>query len=159
MANQKIPNLIVENAHIIFRNFAGNEDHYNAKGNRNFCLLLDPESAEGMKAQGWNVKFLKPRDETEAPHPYVKVNVAYRNSPPNIYMIDALTGNKTRVSEENVNQLDTADIQKLDIEVNPWEYEAGKVSGYLKTMYATIRSDPFAAKYANPNEEGDIPWN
>ena len=155
---QKIPDLQVENARIIFRNFRGEADRYNAEGKRNFCLVLDPESAEGMKEQGWNVKFLKPVQEGDAPTPYIKVNVSYKVAPPNVYLVAGPGGKKTLLTEETVNCIDTAEIENVDCVVSPYEWEPGKYSGYLRTMYVTIRPDPFAAKYANPNSDGDIPW-
>ena len=154
----RIPNLVVENAHLIFRNFSGKEDRYNAAGQRNFCLIIDPASADAMKAQGWNVKFLKPKDPDDVPTPYIKVNVSYKVSAPKIYIISGANGQKTPVSENNVGQLDTAEIMTADCEISASEWEPGKFSGYLKTLYITIRPDPFAAKYADPSSDGDIPW-
>ena len=52
MANQRVSNISVENARILFRNFAGKESKFNAKGKRNFCLILDNDVAEDLKQIG-----------------------------------------------------------------------------------------------------------
>ncbi|NMC58666.1 MAG: hypothetical protein GYA51_04660, partial [Candidatus Methanofastidiosa archaeon] len=42
-------NIIVENARIAFRNFSGKEGKYNPAGRRNFCVFLDPKTAEELE--------------------------------------------------------------------------------------------------------------
>lgn len=155
---QKVPDIEVENARIIFRNFKGEADRFNAQGKRNFCLILDPDSATAMKEAGWNVKFLKPIQEGDDPTPYIKVNVSFKVYPPNVYLIAGRGGKQTKLTEQTIECIDTAEIETVDCAVAPYEWEPGRYSGYLRTMYVTIRPDPFAAKYANPNSEGDIPW-
>jgi len=83
----KVDNLIFEDAKIMFRNFAGRESTFNASGERNFCLFLDPEKAEAMEKEGWNVKRLRPREEDDVPQAYVQVSVSYKNRPPKIMVI------------------------------------------------------------------------
>ncbi len=156
MTNERIPNLNVENARIIFRNFAGKESKFNPKGKRNFCLLLDPESAEIMKSQGWNVKTLAPRDPDDDPQPYIQVAVAFENYPPNVWMI---SGNKkTKLDEDTVAVLDYAEIENVDLIINPSRWEVSGKSGlkaYLKTAYVTIVENEFEKKYRDLEENGD----
>ena len=59
--------LMIENAKIIFRNFAGKEGMYNAEGDRNFCVLLEDDLAEQLVKDGWNVKTLRAREEDDVP--------------------------------------------------------------------------------------------
>ena len=58
------PNVTIEGARLIFRNFSGREvPGYNRAGDRNFCVVLDPETADMLEADGWNVKRKEPREE------------------------------------------------------------------------------------------------
>ena len=57
-------NLIFEDAKIIFRNFRGEDYGYNPQHKKSFSVLLDPEdfNIEDMRADGWNVKQMRPRE-------------------------------------------------------------------------------------------------
>ena len=135
---------------IRFRNFAGKEGRYNKAGDRNFCLLLNPEDADEMLKDGWNVRFLDPRDEGDEPTPYIQIKVGFggKGRPPKIVLVTKR--GKTQVDEDTVNTLDWAEIEKADIAINPYHYEVNGKSGvkaYLKTMYVTIAEDDFEDRY------------
>lgn len=135
---------------IRFRNFAGKEGRYNKAGDRNFCLLLNPEDADEMLKDGWNVRFLDPRDEGDEPTPYIQIKVGFggKGRPPKIVLVTKI--GKTQVDEDTVNTLDWAEIEKADIAINPYHYEVNGKSGvkaYLKTMYVTIAEDDFEDRY------------
>ena len=143
--------IIVENARLQFKNFEGRELKFNPAGIRNFGVIFDDhEMAEHLKALGWNIKYLKPRDEYEEPTPWLKVAVAFGKRPPDIYLISS--AGKVRLDESDVGILDWANLETVDLSIRPYNYEVNGRTGvkaYLKTLYATLREDEFEKKYVN----------
>lgn len=141
--------LIMENAKIRFRNFAGRPDEYTREGDRSFALVIEDEDlANKLREDGWNVKMRLPKEEGAEPWYYLKVKVNFDGIPPKIVEVTSL--NRVALNENTVGILDTAELKSVDVEVSPYHWEIGGRSGitaYLKTMYATIEEDPFAAKY------------
>lgn len=153
--------LVMQDARIIFRNFAGKEGMYNAEGDRNFCLLLEPDVAEAMAKDGWNIKTLKAREEGDEPQPYVQVSVKYRGRngnavrPPSIVMVTSR--GKTSLSEDEVELIDWVDIANVDLIIRPFSWSVNGKSGikaYLKSLYITIQEDALQLKYADVPELG-----
>ena len=161
MPNNTISNISVENARIIFRNFAGKSTKFNPEGKRNFCLIVDNDVAENLKDIGWNIKYLNPREPDDDPQAYLQVSVAFENFPPNVFLISG--GKKTKLSDETINVLDYAEIENVDLIIRPyqWELPSGKsgIKAYLKNMYVTIVENEFEKKYRDLEmDDDDIPF-
>lgn len=141
-------NIRVENAKIAFRNFSGKEGKFNPAGRRNFCVIFDQDVGEKLKEDGWNIRYLKNRDEDEPDTPYLKVSVSFDNYPPRIVLISK--EGKTVLDEESVSILDWAEIESVDLIIRPYNWELNGRTGtkaYLKSIYVTLSEDEFESKY------------
>ena len=140
---------------IAFRNFEGREDVYNRKGDRNFAIIFEkPEVAQKLIDDGWNIKFLKPREEGDEPTPYLPVAVSYKVRPPKIALVT--TKSITYVSETEVEILDWVDIETADVSLNPSQWSVSGKSGikaYLNSMYIKIVEDYLDQKWTAYVEE------
>jgi hypothetical protein len=141
-------NLNIEGARIGFRNFSGKEGKFNPAGRRNFCVFLDFDAGNQLQEDGWKIKWLQPKDPADEPQPYLPVSVSYDNIPPKIVLVSSK--GKTVLEEDDIKNLDWAEIDNVDVIIRPynWEVNGNKgVKAYVKTMYVTIVEDNFADKY------------
>lgn len=162
MAKQ-MSDIIMRNARLIFRNFAGKADNFNAAGNRNFSVVIeDAELAEQLKGDGWNVKMRPPREEGADPLYYLPVKVNFGGyKPPKVYKVDLdMAGNQKRkiqLDEESIDCLDYAELKKCDLKISPYIWEIGDKSGvkaYLSELYACVQEDELEALYGNVEDDG-----
>lgn len=148
---------MIEDARLIFMNFSGKEGQYNQEGQRNFSIMLTPEVADTLAADGWNIKVRAAKTDEDEEFPYIPVTVRFEPRPPRVTMLS--NGGKTRtlLDESTISVLDTVDILNVDVLCNGYEWNVNGKSGikaYLKTMFVTINEDALERKYAYLDEEG-----
>lgn len=160
--------LTFEDCRMVFKNFSGKEGKFNREGDRNFCLLVDHESAAQMAADGWNIKELQPREEGDPTQPYLKVKVNFpkNNRPPRVVLVTQR--GKTELDEDTIGMIDWADIKHVDLIIRPYDWEVSGNTGrsaYLKSLFVTINEDELDLKYADVPDSaqsaitsGATPW-
>jgi hypothetical protein len=154
---KRLQDLTVYNATLMFKNFQGLEKPFNPAGHRNFSLMVGPEDAEAMIADGWNVKYLKPRpgDDPNEPlqaHLPVKVRMD-SHRPPVIVMVTSR--GRQRLDAEMVGALDFVVMTNVDITINPSWFDFNGRQGYTaycSRLYVTIEENPLDLKYAELTE-------
>lgn len=151
--------LQIDDARIIFKNFEGRGDKFNREGDRNFSLVIeDPNTADALIAEGWNVKIKPGRDEDEEPFMRLPVKVKFTDYGPKVYLVSG--GRRVELDEESIACLDNIDIESVDMDLRPYDWEVNGRTGrtaYLQSMQVTQRIDRFAARYANIEEDGNMP--
>ena len=156
--------LQIDDAKIIFRNFEGRGDKFNREGDRNFSLLIeDPDTADALVREGWNVRIKEGRDPDEGPFMRLPVKVKFTDYGPNVYLV---TGDRrNELDEESIGCLDNIDIESVDMDIRPYDWEVNGRTGrtaYLQSMQVIQRIDRFAARYANMRDDrvndGSLPF-
>lgn len=143
--------LEIENARIIFRNFAGVADKFTREGDRSFAVIIpDQEIADALVAEGWNVKIRDPREgfEDDGPFMYLSVKVNFNNRGPGVYLESG--NNVQRLNEETVDMLDEIDILSVDMDIRPYDWEVNGKTGraaYLQNIRVVQNVDRFGARY------------
>ena len=141
--------LQIEDARIIYRNFAGIGSKYNREGDRNFAVIIpNQEIADELIADGWAVKIKPPRDEDESPFMYLPVKVKFNNRGPAAYV---KSGNSVqRLNQDTIGMLDEIDIQSVDMDLRAYDWEVNDKTGrsaYLQAINVIQNIDRFGAQY------------
>lgn len=136
------------------RNFRGEERRpYNAKGERNFSVIIDPEQVdvEDLIAKGWNIRKGKPNPEDpdyEPPY-FLRVKVKFfpegddraRMNP----RVVVVTSNGDMMLDENsIGDLDTDEIMKCNMTISGRWSESDVYTGitaYLRKMAVRLVED------------------
>ena len=136
------------------RNFAGiGIPPYNAAGDRNFVIRLDPEMVdiEELKAAGWNLKEgqIDIRNPEALPPYYLRVKVKYfpldnSYSRMNPRIIKCSANGDLMVDEDNVADLDRDDIDYANMTIKGRWSDTPTYRGltaYLSKMVVYLRED------------------
>ena len=149
--------LQIDDAKIIFKNFEGRGDKFNREGDRNFSLLIeDPNTADALVKEGWNVKIKPGRDEDEEPFMRLPVKVKFTEYCPNVYLRTLDRVNK--LDEESISCLDNIDIESVNMDIRPYDWEVNGRTGrtaYLQSMEVVQRIDRFSARYDRNDVDGE----
>lgn len=142
--------LEIEDARIIYRNFAGVGSKFNREGDRNFAVIVPTEELKDELVEaGWNVKIKPPREDYEEPFMFIPVKIKFNNRGPAIYVE---SGNSvTRLNEDTVDMIDEIDIASVSMDLRPYDWEVNGKTGrtaYLQAMRVTQNIDRFGAMYA-----------
>lgn len=145
----------IDDARIIYRNFAGEKSAYNREGDRNFAVVIDDqEIADALIKEGWNVKIKPPREDGDEPFMFLPVKVSFGKRGPNVYLV---SGNSvTTLYEDTIARLDRVSISSVDMDLRPYDWEVNEKTGrtaYLQNMRVHHELDRFAAEFANEEEE------
>lgn len=141
-----------EDAHIIFKNFEGRADRYNAEGKRNFNVILNQEEAIALKERGFTIRMLRPRSEEDEPTFAVKINVSFREGSDKNPILGLIkNGEKHLLGANEAKLLDQLELEGIDFSVHTyeWDKENHKFSGYLDEFYATVVESALDRKYGN----------
>lgn len=167
--------LQIDDARIIFRNFSGRGDKFNREGDRNFGLIINGGSVIDMSGReekvdaqtmadilmndvnkydvGWNVKIKPPRNDGDEPFIFMSVKMKFTDKGPAVYLKTGEVLNE--LDEESVNCLDDVDVQRVDLDIRPYDDEVnGKPfrAAYVQSICVTQEIDRFAARHAVANE-------
>ena len=154
----RIPPLRITDARLIYRNFSGDAKKFNAKGLRNFHVVLDPESAETIEKDGWNVRWHDPKNPDDERWASLKVAVRFDMYPPTIILRSGENG-RTPLNANTVGILDWAELINAKVLITPsrWENQ-GKtgVKAYLARMVVEVAEEDLEFEGITPMVEDEI---
>ena len=143
----------IDDARIIYRNFAGAPSKFNREGDRNFAVVIeDQDIAEALTEKGWNVKIKPPREEGDEPFMFLPIKVKFNERGPRVYLQNSLGGrNRVTLDEDTVGILDNVDITNVDLDIRPYDWDVQGKTGrtaYLQSICVTQEVDRFLDRYA-----------
>ena len=146
--------LEINNARLVYRNFQGRGDKFNREGDRNFSVVIpSQEIADKLAADGWNLKVKPARDDQELPFITLPVKIKFNDRGPACYLV--VNNNMTRLSEDMVGILDDIDIESVDLDIRPYDWEVNGKSGrtaYLQGISVVQKVDRFAERFARSTD-------
>lgn len=144
----------IRDAALIYKNFSGEKKKFNPEGDRNFCIMMDEETAAQLQSKGWHIKPVKKREgeEDQEQYYYLKVAVAYQNRPPRAWLITS--GGRTLIGEGMISMFDKLDSVRVDLVISAYDWTlpdsgASGRKAYLQSMFFTMYEDELEIEYAD----------
>lgn len=145
--------IIIEDTRFIFdTNFSGDpkrDPKFHSSERKGNIIINNPELAQELIDEGFNVRETKPREGEEEGHVptyFVAIKANYDSKwPPKIYLVSG-DSEPVLLDEETVCQIDQISVENVCVELNV--YNGSTL--YIRTMYVEqgVGGDPFAARYA-----------
>ncbi len=149
---------------VLFPNLEGRKERYNDDGDRTFRLKFnDPEFAQQLSEDGWNIRIYTPKNEDYDPYHYLTVKTKFRvdsekvRQDPEIHLVNSK--NDILCGPQNMHDVDMAFLnhkaERVDLVIAPryWANAGiGKgegITAYIREMWVEIQDSPFASRYAN----------
>lgn len=159
--------LQIDNARIIYRNFAGRGGKYNREGDRNFSVVI-PDAymdyhgeeraiSDVLLDHGYRVRIKPARAEDEGPFMHLPVKIRFNARGPKAYL--EVGKKRVTLDEDSFENLDDVDILRCDLDIVPYDSEVnGKMwrTAYLRSIRVVQNVDRFERRYAEeeaPEEE------
>ena len=149
--------ITIEGTRFIFRtNFAGDPeaDRFRSSQRKGNIIIPDEGLARELLGDGFNIKQTRPKEGEEdgfEPTYFASVIVNFDSMyPPRVFLLSG-DSEAVRLDADSIGIIDRMRIKNVDIVLNPREYEEGKFTLYVRTMYVEqdLDDDPFASKYAD----------
>ena len=147
--------IAVENAVIIWTNFAGAPTKYDRNGGkRTFTLVLPEHMANELQDEGWNIKFREPKDEDSDPLYFTEIAINLdARKPPQFTVFTEFAGKKRArpLRGDAIGELDNIDIESVDLVIGVHRYDGDKYTakGYANVVNVIQAKDEyFGDKYA-----------
>lgn len=149
--------LEIEDARLVYKNFAGEGGKYNREGDRNFCVVLPNREVADLLAANtnkygvpWNVKVKPPIDEGGDEFIYLPVKIKFNSRGPKIYV---KSGRAVNIFDESIaHEIDNMVIKSVDLNIRPYDDVVnGKPfrAAYLDGMWITQEVDRFYERFVN----------
>ena len=144
--------ITLEGVRITYRNLEGRPGRFDPEGGkRDFAIVLTDDMAERLHQSGWNVKSKPPREEGDSSYHTLKIKANYGGRSNPLVVLNT-SKNRTALPEDLLSMVDGADIDFCDVTVNPYRYQGGPKTAYLKTMIVVLNEDQLIQKYDH------LPW-
>lgn len=157
--------LQIDNAKIIWTNFAGEEKGFDREGDRNFTLVFDDEElVDDLIKDGWNIKK-KFREDDDIPFMTMKVKLSYKERPdgsisgPKAYLWTG--GKRNPLDQDSIACLDQIERGRVDLDIRPhdWNYNGREGrTARLNAIEVVQVVDRFEERYARMAEDEKLPF-